>query len=351
MKPPFPSLTPTWRNDTYDLISPTRPELSMAGKTVVVTGAAAGIGLEIARSYAQAGAKRVAVIDRPEANFDDAAKALRGPAGHNFSFHAANVKDLYAMRKAAAEIGEWDVLFMNAGFLAQPGSVREVDVEEWWEGFGTNVRGAFVTAQSFLPTANIHPSTSNHSTTTDTTSSSTTDTTTSTDVPSQPTIIAMTSSVICFPASTFPGNSSYVASKMALNVLMDHLAVENPDKFVATMSPGIVGGTALADKMGVVKTGRVPVDSINLPAHFALWLSSPEASFLRGKSVWANWDVAELKERAREIENDRLLTTPGLVGFPWVEMGQEGGLGGGGGGGFGGSRDGGRDGGSDGVKK
>lgn len=39
MQPPFPCPTATWRNDTYEAISPLRSELSAAGKTVVVIGA------------------------------------------------------------------------------------------------------------------------------------------------------------------------------------------------------------------------------------------------------------------------------------------------------------------------
>lgn len=39
MKPPFPSVTTTWHNDTYAAISPSRSELSVAGKSVIITGA------------------------------------------------------------------------------------------------------------------------------------------------------------------------------------------------------------------------------------------------------------------------------------------------------------------------
>lgn len=45
----------------------------------------------------------------------------------------------------------------------------------------------------------------------------------------------------------------------------------------------------------------------NLPAHFNLWLASPEATFLKGKFVWVNWDVNELKARADEIKDSLLL--------------------------------------------
>lgn len=46
---------------------------------------------------------------------------------------------------------------------------------------------------------------------------------------------------------------------------------------------------------------------VELPAQFHLWLASPEAGFLKGKFVWVNWDVDELKARADEIKNSRLL--------------------------------------------
>lgn len=40
-----------------------------------------------------------------------------------------------------------------------------------------------------------------------------------------------------------------------------------------------------------------------------MWLASPEAAFLKGKFVWANFDAEELLERASEIKSSRLLTT------------------------------------------
>lgn len=46
---------------------------------------------------------------------------------------------------------------------------------------------------------------------------------------------------------------------------------------------------------------------MELPAHFQVWLASPEADFLKGKFVWANWDVDELKAHADEIKSTKLL--------------------------------------------
>lgn len=48
-------------------------------------------------------------------------------------------------------------------------------------------------------------------------------------------------------------------------------------------------------------------DVVELPAYFHVWLASPESDFLKGKFVWVNWDVDELKERSEEIKNSLLL--------------------------------------------
>lgn len=55
---------------------------------------------------------------------------------------------------------------------------------------------------------------------------------------------------------------------------------------------------------------------VTLPASFNLWLATPEARFLKGKFLWCNWDIDELKSRAKEIESSRLLNID-LVGWPF----------------------------------
>ena len=57
-------------------------------------------------------------------------------------------------------------------------------------------------------------------------------------------------------------------------------------------------------------------DLVSLPANFNVWLASPEARFLKGKFLWANWDVDELKARAKEIEASPQLSI-GLDGWPF----------------------------------
>lgn len=57
---------------------------------------------------------------------------------------------------------------------------------------------------------------------------------------------------------------------------------------------------------------------VSLPASFSVWLASPEASFLKGKFLWTNWDVDELKAKAKEIEESNQLSI-GLGGWPFQD--------------------------------
>lgn len=65
-----------------------------------------------------------------------------------------------------------------------------------------------------------------------------------------------------------------------------------------------------------VKCHEADFDLVSLPASFSVWLASPEARFLKGKFLWANWDVDELKARAKEIEASTQLDI-GLIGWPF----------------------------------
>ena len=62
---------------------------------------------------------------------------------------------------------------------------------------------------------------------------------------------------------------------------------------------------------------RIPLAS--LAASFIVWACSPEADFLKGKFVWANWDVEELKAREAEIKETDVLTL-GLDGWPFESV-------------------------------
>lgn len=141
MKPPVPSLTKTYHRTSYAAISPTRPELSVANKTVVVTGGGRGIGSEIARAYAAAGASHVVLIGRTQTT-------LSQTAGHiekefpsvSVTTHTADVADEAAIGTVAKGVGKWDVLVLNAGLLTEPLPIEKSDTMDWWRVFEVRFR-------------------------------------------------------------------------------------------------------------------------------------------------------------------------------------------------------------------
>jgi hypothetical protein len=47
-----------------------------------------------------------------------------------------------------------------------------------------------------------------------------------------------------------------------------------------------------------------------------VWASSPEASFVKGRFVWVNWDVEELKQVLAEKGEDKTFLTLSVNGMP-----------------------------------
>ena len=61
--------------------------------------------------------------------------------------------------------------------------------------------------------------------------------------------------------------------------------------------------------------------SVELPAHFMLWLSSAQdRKFLHGKMLWSNWDVEELAAKAEDFAKKGLFTL-GMIGWPFGQSG------------------------------
>jgi NAD(P)-dependent dehydrogenase (short-subunit alcohol dehydrogenase family) len=104
----------------------------LAGKTGVVTGGASGIGLAIARSYAQAGARGV-VLDLHA----PAAGVL--PAG--WTSVEVDVRDDASVASAMASLGRIDVLALAAGIVPPWRGLTGFDADEWDNVMRINVAG------------------------------------------------------------------------------------------------------------------------------------------------------------------------------------------------------------------
>ncbi len=115
----------------------------LAGRRVIVTGGARGVGAAIVRTFAAEGA-RVALLDR---RADEAASLADTVRGRAWTVDLADVgATREAMDRAIAWLGGLDVLVNNAGIL-RFGALLDLEPEEWDEVFGVNTRAMLVTTQ------------------------------------------------------------------------------------------------------------------------------------------------------------------------------------------------------------
>ena len=121
-------------------------------KVAIVTGAAQGIGLGIARVFAAEGA-HVILCDVNDAVGAAAAAELRGSVGQVVYVHAdITVEDdvRHLVAAAVERFGRMDIVVNNAGIVAVQ-TVEESSVDDWDRIMAINVRSIFLTTKHALP--------------------------------------------------------------------------------------------------------------------------------------------------------------------------------------------------------
>lgn len=120
------------------------------GRVAVVTGAAQGIGREIAAGLAEAGALAV-IADLNEDKGRQSAAALAS-AGHHADFVALDVRDPRQVREIAARVverhGRIDILANIAGIVRNAPAVDTPD-DDWLEVLDVNLNGVFWCCREF----------------------------------------------------------------------------------------------------------------------------------------------------------------------------------------------------------
>jgi NAD(P)-dependent dehydrogenase (short-subunit alcohol dehydrogenase family) len=115
----------------------------LEGKGVVVTGAAGGIGREVALAFAAAGA-RVAAVDVRQEPVRDLVASLEG--GPHLAL-GVDLRDLAGheplLQKAQERFGRFDVLANVAGVLIRRNDLDEVTEEDWDFQHDVNLKASF----------------------------------------------------------------------------------------------------------------------------------------------------------------------------------------------------------------
>ncbi|KAH7237269.1 hypothetical protein B0J15DRAFT_598555 [Fusarium solani] len=256
----------------YEVISPQRPELSQAGRTVLVCGGSTGIGHAIARNYCIAGASSVILLGRRPDVLNDAASKLNeahpntAVTGRVCDVHVRDqVQQLWdTLEKEKVTI---DVLVLNANNIHIPLYI----VERFYKQPQHSSQKFLI----FVSSQDIHRWDS---------------------------------------ASQMPG---YQLTKNSFTCVLQQIARDTAEEKLRVISfhPSVVF-TEAAQKAGYTEE-TLPWTDSNIPGGFAVWAASPEAQFLHGRFVWSTWDVNDLAsgEIRSQIDADPWLLKVGVKGL------------------------------------
>jgi len=124
----------------------------VVGKRALVTGATKGIGLEICRVLADAGA-HIAAVGRDQDGLEEVVRAVEAAGRRVVPITAdlATVEGCEAVARAGLEaFGTVDILVNNAG-IALVDPLLEANVEDWDRTMAVNLRAPFILARALAP--------------------------------------------------------------------------------------------------------------------------------------------------------------------------------------------------------
>jgi 3-oxoacyl-[acyl-carrier protein] reductase len=241
--------------------------MSLSGKIALVTGAAQGIGREIAFALATDGAD-VAICDVNLEAAQKTAVEIEGKGKKSLAIKAnvASSADVAAMIEQVVEkLGRIDILVNNAG-ITRDGLILRMKDEDWDMVLSINLKGAFLCTKSALKYMTKQRS---------------------------GTIINIASIV---GAMGNAGQANYVASKAGLIGLTKTIAREYANRGITAnaVAPGFIETAmtqALPENVRQELAKQIPMGKLGTPedvANAVRFLASPWASYISGQVVHVN---------------------------------------------------------------
>jgi NAD(P)-dependent dehydrogenase (short-subunit alcohol dehydrogenase family) len=239
---------------------------ALPGKRALVTGGSKGIGMDVARVLAEAGAD-VAIVGRDEAGLAETAAQVsaHGRTCHTIVADLRSAEEAQrAGREALAAFGTVDILVNNAG-IARIEPLLELTLEQWNETQEVNLRAPFALAQVVVP-GMIDQRRGKI-----------------VNISSQAGVIAL------------DGHGAYCASKGGLNMLTKVMAVEwgphniqvnavCPTVILTPMGTQVWGDPAKSEPM----LAKIPLRRFGVPqevADLVLFLCSPASDLITGEAI------------------------------------------------------------------
>jgi 3-oxoacyl-[acyl-carrier protein] reductase len=234
------------------------------GRRVLVTGSSRGIGAEIARAFARNG-DHVALHGRDTDALRHVSDGIVA-AGSSATVHTADLTDADDVRRLVRDVGDIDVLVVNAGGTTTGfGPLEEIEDAVFLDAVQANLMSAFLTIKAALPTMKER---------------------------GRGVVITISSTAARRPSAMSP--TPYAAAKAGLEALTKVVAVQ--------AGPSGVRANCIAPEAILTTTNRErippdvqetmvnnhPVRRLGLPedvAELAVFLASDEASWISGTVI------------------------------------------------------------------